>query len=188
MELTIFTLSSADGKTLNGEIPMKLKTLLIKTLVSSAIISASITAVAGESSLKVAVIKDSTDSKSVIKGNYSEVIANLASKNQDFEESTTLCVAYLKSNNEEKSETACTAAISSAQSIETTGKKARYLQSISYNNRAVARFLKDDMQGAMSDLAAAKSLDDNELVQKNMLLINNNMELLGETSTSTYAE
>jgi len=167
---------------------MKLKTLLIKTLVSSAIISASLTAVAGESSLKVAVIKNSTESKSIINGKYSEVIANLASKNQDFEESTTLCVAYLKSNNEEMSETACSDAITSAKNIDTTGKKSRYLQSISYNNRAIARFLKDDMQGAMSDLAAAKSLDDNELVQKNMLLINNNMELSGETSTFTYAE
>lgn len=167
---------------------MKLKPLLLTTLISSTILTAPLAAVAGEANLKVAVIKDATASESILNGEYQEVIANLSSKNQDFEESTTLCVAYLKSNNEEMSETACTAAIRSAKKLDTSSQKMRYLQSISYNNRAIARYLKDDMSGAMSDLAFAKSLDSNPLVKENLSLISSKVELSDDTNYSTYAE
>ncbi|XPF94376.1 hypothetical protein ACM9HF_20570 [Colwellia sp. RE-S-Sl-9] len=167
---------------------MKLKPLLLTTLISSTILTAPLAAIASEANLKVAVIKDATDSESILNGEYKEAIANLSSKNQDFEESTTLCVAYLKSNNEEMSETACTAAIRSAKKLDTNSKKMRYLQSISYNNRAVARYLKDDMVGAMSDLAFAKSLDSNPLVKENLSLISSKVELSDDTSYSTYAD
>ena len=167
---------------------MKLKPLLLTTLISSTILAAPLTAVASETNLKVAVIKDAAASESILNGEYKEVIANLSSKSQDFEESTTLCVAYLKSDNEEMSETACTAAIRSAKKLDASSKKMRYLQSISYNNRAVARYLKDDMSGAMSDLALAKSLDNNPLVQENLSLINSKVELADDTNYSTYAD
>ena len=167
---------------------MKLKPLLLTTLISSTILAAPLTAVASETNLKVAVIKDAAASESILNGEYKEVIANLSSKSQDFEESTTLCVAYLTSDNEEMSETACTAAIRSAKKLDASSKKMRYLQSISYNNRAVARYLKDDMSGAMSDLALAKSLDNNPLVQENLSLINSKVELADDTNYSTYAD
>ncbi|WP_077338638.1 hypothetical protein [Pseudocolwellia agarivorans] len=167
---------------------MKLKPLLLTTLISSTILAAPLTAVASETNLKVAVIKDAAASESILNGEYKEVIANLSNKSQDFEESTTLCVAYLKSDNEEMSETACTAAIRSAKKLDASSKKMRYLQSISYNNRAVARYLKDDMSGAMSDLALAKSLDNNPLVQENLSLINSKVELADDTNYSTYAD
>ncbi|WP_076418986.1 hypothetical protein [Colwellia sp. UCD-KL20] len=167
---------------------MKLKPLLLTTLISSTILAAPLTAVASETNLKVAVIKDAAASESILNGEYKEVIANLSSKSQDFEESTTLCVAYLKSDNEEMSETACTAAIRSAKNLDASSKKMRYLQSISYNNRAVARYLKDDMSGAMSDLALAQSLDSNPLVEENLSLINSKVELADDTNYSTYAD
>ena len=170
---------------------MKLKSLILKTLISSLVLSTPITAMASELNFKVAVIKNSDWSQNMIAGNYDEIIASLSIKNIDkitFEEHTSLCVAYLKSNNAMKSESACTAAVKSANTIDFPYKKATYLQSISYSIRAIARYLQNDTSGAMNDLTSAILLDNNSIVQANLRLVKSNYSQYEGITSSVNAE
>lgn len=154
---------------------MKIKPLLLTSAISSMLVMAP-TLMANESNLKVAIIKNAALSSEVADGEYSEIIANLsnpqnASKYSNFEKNTALCVAYLKTSNKVDSEAACTAAIESTK-LDSTD----YLKSISYSNRAVARYLKNDIAGAMSDLSIAKSIDSNKISRTNLEIMNSKFE------------
>jgi len=169
---------------------MRLKPLLLTTLMGTILMSAPATLMAKESSLKVAVIKDTTDSKNIINGEYKKTIANLSttSNSLNFEESTSLCVAYLKANDKINAESACTAAITSSKHISSRNDNVNYLQSVSFNNRAVARYLKNDYTGAMNDLASARAIHNNKLVKSNITLMNSKIELIDDSQTSSFAE
>jgi len=168
---------------------MKLKPLLLKTLLSSAIVAMPTTLLASEANLKVAVIKNTADSQQVMKGEYKDVITSLAAtQNKAFEENTALCVAYLKSNDVNNSELACSAAIKSAEELKDSHAKVEYLQSISYSNRAVARYLSNDIQGAMHDLVRAKRIDSNAIVKTNTAILSEKVAIADETSLVSYAD
>ncbi|WP_426360353.1 hypothetical protein ACPUVO_09110 [Pseudocolwellia sp. HL-MZ19] len=160
---------------------MKLKTILLTSLISSSLVMASTSVMASDSKLKVAVIKNTAMSSEISKGEYQEIIASLsntssATEYNDFEKNTALCVAYLKTSNTVESEAACSSAIESAKTLETSSKRANYLKSISYSNRAVARYLKNDVVGAMSDLAVANSIDSNKISKINLEVMNSKLD------------
>jgi hypothetical protein len=160
---------------------MKLKPLLLTSIISSALAIAPTALMASEGKLKVAIIKSEESAANLSQSEYKEIIANLSSqktksKYSEFEKNTTLCVAYLKTKNSIQSEAACTSAIESAKTLDTHNKRTSYLKSISYSNRAVARYFKDDVSGAMSDLAQATALDSNSISSSNLELMSSKLE------------
>ena len=109
-------------------------------------------------------------------------------KYNDFEKNTALCVAYLKTSNTVESEAACSSAIESAKTLESSNKRTSYLKSISYSNRAVARYLKDDVVGAMSDLAVANSIDSNKISKINLEVMNSKLDQSGYDESVSLAD
>ncbi len=172
---------------------MKLKPLLLTSILSSVLVVAPTTVMASESNLKVAVIKNTAMSSEIAKGEYQEIIASLSSTSSDseyndFEKNTALCVAYLKTSNTVESEAACSSAIESAKTLEASSKKTNYLKSISYSNRAVARYLKNDVVGAMSDLAVANSIDSNKISKINLEVMNSKLDQSGYDESVSLAD
>jgi hypothetical protein len=172
---------------------MKLKPLLLTSIISSVLVIAPTTVMANDSKLKVAIIKNTATTSEIAGGEYKEIIANLSSsesegKYNDFEKNTALCVAYLKTSNTVESEAACSSAIESAKTLESSNKRTNYLKSISYSNRAVARYLKDDVVGAMSDLAVANSIDSNKFSKANLEAMNSKLDESGYDESVSLAD
>ncbi len=169
---------------------MKLKTALLTSAMT-------ITAFSGASyadespAFKVAVVDTSSSSTDVISGKYAKAIATLRSNpkvKESFEESTSLCVAYIKSGDASGSISACNAAIDNIASLKTKSSKVRYLHSLSYSNRAVARYFENDMAGAMDDLKSARLLNNNNIVKTNLTIVKKQYMPFEETSSSMSAE
>jgi hypothetical protein len=160
---------------------MKLKSLILTSIMSSVLAIVPTTLMASENKLKVAIIKSEDSTANLSQNEYKEIIANLSnqkkkSKYREFEKNTALCVAYLKTKNNIQSESACTSAIKSAQTLNIHNRKTNYLKSISYSNRAVSRYLNDDINGAMSDLAQATAIDSNNISTANLAIMNSQFE------------
>jgi len=137
-------------------------------------LTGSVSAVANENTFKLAIIKDYLGSREIVNGNFTKSIAYLTRKNADnssFELNMGLCTSYIKTHNINHSESACTAAITDLQSITADNKQVTYLKSVSYSNRGVARYLKDDFTGAIEDLITAISIDSNSITEHNLLLV-----------------
>ncbi|WP_159817938.1 hypothetical protein [Colwellia sp. 20A7] len=168
---------------------MTIKNIPYKALIAGIAISCSASAMAEISTFKVAVIKDTTASQEIISGDLEASITQLTLSNKNtFENNTGLCVAYLKSKNVEKSESACTAAIESISSVSSYDKKKTYLQSLSYSNRAIARYLKNDFTGAMDDLSVATSINSNTITAGNLQLLKNKILEVDESADSIFSE
>jgi hypothetical protein len=167
---------------------MTIKNISYKALAATIAISCSVSAMAEISTFKVAVIKDTTASQEIISGDLEASITQLTLNNKNtFENNTGLCVAYLKSKNVEKSESACTAAIESISSVG-YDKKKTYLQSLSYSNRAIARYLKNDFTGAMDDLSVATSINSNTITAGNLQLLKNKILEVDDSADSIFSE
>jgi len=136
-------------------------------------LTSSVSAVANENTFKLAIIKDYLGSREIVDGDFTKSIAYLTRKNADkssFELNMGLCTSYIKTHDINHSESACTAAITDLQSIKTNNKQVTYLQSVSYSNRGVARYLKNDFTGALEDLTTAISIDSNSITENNLTL------------------
>lgn len=171
---------------------MKLKPLLLTSIISSIVAIAPAT-MASEAKLKVAIIKSEASDQNIIDGEFKEIIANLsnakmAGKYEAFEKNTALCVAYLKTSNAVESEAACTSAIRSAKTLDLSNKRVKYLKSLSYSNRAVARYLQSDVLGAMSDLATANSIDSNKIAKTNLEIMNSKIEASDYEQSTSLAD
>ena len=167
---------------------MKITPPVLKTLLASLIISSSLSAHADSNLLKIAVVKDSIGAQDIVLGNINSSIEKLTSTqkvNKGFNAKLNLCAAYLKSTEKSKSELACTAAISDIESMSKYNKKARYLKSVSYSNRAVARYQNKNMVGALADINAAFSIDANAITETNLKLIK---QYTSETSFEELSE
>lgn len=172
---------------------MKIKPLLLTSIISSVLAIAPTASMASEDTLKVAVIKSEESISNLSKDEYKEIIAELSnskkkSKYNNFEENTTLCVAYLKTKNNIETEAACSSAIESAQTLDTHNKRTSYLKSISYSNRAVARYFNNDVVGAMSDLAQANAIDANSISKANLEIMNSKLEHSGYDDSTSLAD
>lgn len=164
---------------------MTIKSLPLKAALAGVVLSSSVSAFAADTAFKVAVIKDTTATEEILAGDLNKSIETLTSKTRvknTFEHNTSLCVAYLQSDYTEKSESACTAAIESIESASPYSKKHSYLESISYSNRAIARYLNSDFSGAMDDLNLALSINENSVTSGNLKLLKS--KLLDDDSST----
>jgi hypothetical protein len=146
------------------------KSAYLKVIITTLVLCSSVTAVADETKFKIAVVKNAIGNKN------SNVIA--FNKNMDS------CVALTQAKKVDKSELACTAAINSIKSIKTNNKKAKYLESLSYSNRGISRYMNDDLVGATDDFIAAFFIDSNSVTQNNLKLIQSALSVAGNNSES----
>ena len=167
---------------------MNIKPTLLKTLLATLVLSNPVLAFESDSALRVAVVKNATGTNDIVKGNMSTGIKKLNRRHKDedsFGSNMSLCVAYLHSDDAKQSESACTAAIDSAEKINLRSSKANYLKSLSYNNRGISRYINNDISGALSDLNAAVLIDDNTITVSNLELVKQySYKLENLTSTS----
>jgi hypothetical protein len=157
---------------------MSIKKTIINTLVSSFLCASSISVFANELPFKVAIIQDSTGSKDIVSGDYDKFINNLSSDNSivsTFENNMGLCAVYIKTDQLDKSEDACTTAIQAMKSIKSFSKEYLYLRSVSLSNRGVSRYLNNDISGSIDDFTTALSIDDNAVTSRNFALVKNTL-------------
>jgi hypothetical protein len=153
---------------------MNIKPILFNTLLATLTFISPTLVSASETALRVAVIKDSIASHNILSGDWNTSIIKLSRRNMahnTFERYMGLCVAYLKNKNNDRSEVACTTAIESLTSANLKNDHTLYLKAIAYSNRGVARYLKNDLTGAISDLSVAKSMNNNSITEGNFEFI-----------------
>lgn len=153
---------------------MNSKSIFLKALVTTLALTSAMSATADTETFKVAIIKNALGSKDILNGNFNSSIEKLILKKKqhnNFNKNMGLCVAYSKTQNSIKSESACTAAIDNANSFRSHNKKVRYLKSLSYSNRGISRYRNGDVRGAMDDLTIAMSIDANPITESNLKLI-----------------
>lgn len=147
------------------------KTIFIKTLLATALLSTAHTVLADESIFKVAVIQGSVGTEEIAKGEVATGIQklNAAKRGQDlYAKNMNLCAAYLQLEPSVQSELACTEAIKSLKSKSGMNSKVKYLTSLNYSNRGVARYKKNQMTEALQDFKQAVLIDNNPITVSNL--------------------
>ncbi|MBA6327050.1 hypothetical protein H4J46_03650 [Colwellia sp. MB02u-6] len=147
------------------------KAILKNTLVATLLLSTTHATLANEAIFQVAVVKGAMGTADITKGEVALGIKKLtANENgKDFyDRKMNLCVAYLQSTQSNKSESACTEAIGSIESIERQSSKVRYLTSLNYSNRGVARYKQNQLIAALKDFELAVTIDDNPITAGNL--------------------
>jgi hypothetical protein len=166
------------------------KTMLKNTLLATLLLSTTHATLANEAIFQVAVVKGAMGTADITKGEVALGIKKLTASesSKDFyDRKMNLCVAYLQSTQSNKSESACTEAIDSIESIKRQNSKVRYLTSLNYSNRGVARYKKNKLTAALNDFEFAVTLDDNPITAGNLqkirqLLPVNNVEKMAALS------
>lgn len=153
---------------------MLTKSTCLRVIFTTLALSSSIAAVADETKFKIAVVKKTIGSHSP------HILA--------FNENMDSCAAFTQAKKANKSELACTAAISSLKSIEGNNKKVKYLESLSYSNRGISRYMNDDFSGAMDDFIAAILVDSNTITRGNLKLIKQRSLIVDSTSTTELSD
>jgi hypothetical protein len=166
------------------------KTMLKNTLLATLLLSTTHATLANEAIFQVAVVKGAMGTADITKGEVALGIKKLTASesSKDFyDRKMNLCVAYLQSTQSNKSESACTEAIDSIESIKRQNSKVRYLTSLNYSNRGVARYKKNQLTAALNDFEFAVTIDDNPITAGNLqkirqLLPVNNVEKMAALS------
>lgn len=149
------------------------KSILKNTLLATLLLSAPHSTLASEAIFQVAVVEGALGTQEITKGNLASGIKKLTASEQSksfYANKMNLCVAYLQSdaNQSDKSESACTAAIDSLTSAKPQSAKVRYLTSLNYSNRGVARFRKNQLTAALKDFELAVNINDNSITSGNL--------------------
>lgn len=149
------------------------KSMLTSTLLATLLFSTSYSTLASDSIFQVAVVKGAVGTIDLTEGKVESGIKKLTSseKTQDFyANKMNLCVAYLQSalSHSNKSESACTDAINTLESVKRQSNKVKYLTALNYSNRGVARYRQNQLDAALSDFELAVKIDDNEITVKNL--------------------
>jgi hypothetical protein len=149
------------------------KAMIIKNLLATLLLSATHITLASDAIFQVAVVKDAIGTADITKGKLASGIKKLTEdeKNQSFyANKMNLCVAYLQSTSElnDKSESTCTEAINSLEAMKRQSSRVRYLISLNYSNRGVARYRKNQLTKALKDFEFAVIIDDNSITSGNL--------------------
>ena len=147
------------------------KTILKNTLLATLLLSTTHATLANEAIFQVAVVKGTVGTADLTKGKVALGIKKLTASesSKDFyDRKMNLCVAYLQSTQNKKSESAYTEAIDSIESIKRQSSKVRYLTSLNYSNRGVARYKQNQLTAALKDFEFAVTIDDNPITAGNL--------------------
>ncbi|MCI2283866.1 hypothetical protein L3081_11230 [Colwellia sp. MSW7] len=148
------------------------KNTILTTLLLSTMGSATVSATSSETAFKVAVVKGAVGTVDLTKGEIATSIQKLTAnkmKKEFYANKMNLCVAYLHSDDNAKSESACTSAIKSLESMPKSKDRVKYLTALNYSNRGVARFKQKQLTAALSDFEAAFAIDNNPITSSNLV-------------------
>lgn len=148
------------------------KSLFKNTILTTLLLSAMGSATASETAFKVAVVKGAVGTVDLTKGEIATSIEKLTANKMHKEfyaNKMNLCVAYLHSEDNAKSESACTSAIKSLESMPKSKDRVKYLTALNYSNRGVARFKQKQLTAALSDFEAAFAIDNNPITSNNLV-------------------
>lgn len=148
-------------------------------------------ALASDATFKVAIVKDAVGSKDIALGKIKSGLEKLNANNKSQEfyaNHMSLCVAYLQSNDQNKSESACTAAIVSLESLPQVSSRVRYLTSLNYSNRGVARYRSNDLTAALADFESAVIIDRNPITTANLARIKQRLPALAIETTTALSD
>ena len=166
------------------------KSMLTSTLLATLLLSTSYSTLASNSIFQVAVVKGAVGTTDLTEGKVESGIKKLTSseKTQDFyANKMNLCVAYLQSDlsHSNKSESACTDAINTLESVKRQSNKVKFLTALNYSNRGVARYRKNQLVAALADFKAAVAIDQNLITNANLASIR---QLLPATKVDSNVE
>lgn len=164
------------------------KTIVIGSILATLLLTTTNTASAADAKFKVAVVKGAVGSMDITQGELASGIKKLTTNtsDQDFYASKmSLCVAYLQASYNDKSESTCTAAINSLESLPHANGKVRYLTALNYSNRGVARYRKNQLTAALADFNTAVAIDQNPITNANLASMR---KLLPAAKVETVAE
>jgi tetratricopeptide (TPR) repeat protein len=167
------------------------KSLFKKTILTTLLLSIINSAAANDTTFKVAVVKGAIGTVDITKGEIASSIEKLTTnkKYKEFYASKmNLCVAYLQSNENSKSESACTSAIKSLESMPETKKRVKYLTALNYSNRGVARFRQNQLTQALSDFEAAVAIDNNPITSNNLVHMRLQLPISNTEPTAELSE
>jgi hypothetical protein len=153
---------------------MNIKHFTLTTLLTTLALTGSASAIEKKPAFQVAIIKDFPGSHEISSGEFAKSIKYLTKTNvrhSSFEINMGLCVAYIKMNNTDKSEAACTKAINDAKLSKVTSQQSTYLKAVSYSNRGISRYLENDISGAIEDLTFAATIDANAITKNNLQVV-----------------
>ena len=170
---------------------MKIKKIFLKSLLTSLVFGSSLSAVADSDKFKIAIIGNAEGSKEILSGDFNNSIESLTKTSavkSSFENSMGLCAAYIKTNNANKSESACSTAIDSANAMNLRSKKGIYLKSLSYSNRGISRYLNNNISGAIEDLTMAISIDTNPITKNNLIFVTKSFAETQDNNISNFAD
>lgn len=153
---------------------MLIKSTYLKTIIATLALSSSIAAIADEAKFKIAIVKNTI-------GSHSPHVLT-------FNKNMGLCASFTQAKKSNESELACTAAITSIKSIEGSNKKIKYLESLSYSNRGISRYLDNNLSGATNDLITAVLIDSNAITRGNLKLINQHSFLADSMSSTELSD
>lgn len=153
---------------------MLIKSIYLKVLITTLTLSGSITALANETKFKIAVIKKEV-------GNESSTI--LA-----FNKNMNSCVELIKAKKINESEITCSAAIENIKLIKTDTPNTKYIESLSYSNRAISRYLNHNLSGAKDDLITAILIDSNAITKSNLKLIKQRSLVAESTNATEFSD
>ena len=145
------------------------KTTFIKTMLTTILLGTTHSALADDALFKVAVIKGAVGTLDITQGEVESGIKKLTAskKRKDiYANKMNLCVAYLQTSHNAKSELACTEAINSLKGI--TSPRVQYLSSLNYSNRGVARYKTNQLNAALTDFEQAVLIDNNPITASNL--------------------
>ena len=147
------------------------KTIFISSILATLLLTTTNPVSAADAKFKVVVVKGAVGSVDITKGELASGIEKLTTNksDQDFYASKmSLCVAYLQARYNDKSESTCTAAINSLESLPHANSKVRYLTALNYSNRGVARYRKNQLTAALEDFQTAVAIDQNPITNDNL--------------------
>ncbi len=122
----------------------------------------------------LAVIQNPRINNDISDGNYANIVSQLAkaakpSADERYENSMSLCAANIKLNDIITASKVCDKAvgmIDQSRGYSRTSKKSKY-KALALNNRAIAKHLSNDHQGAYQDFNQALGLDNSPLIIAN---------------------
>jgi len=141
------------------------------TLIATLLLSTSHATLASDATFQVAVVKGAIGTAEITTGKLASGIKKLTTNEASkplYANKMNLCVAYLQSKHSNKSESACTEAINSLESVKRQSIKVRYLTSLNYSNRGVARYRKNQLSAALKDFESAVIINDNSITAGNL--------------------
>ncbi|ASP48438.1 hypothetical protein [Cognaticolwellia beringensis] len=169
------------------------KLTLKNTLLATLLLSATHTTFANDEIFQVAIVKGAIGTSDLTEGKVESGIKKLTAnkKNQDFyANKMNLCVAYLqsKSKHSDKTETVCTEAITSLESVEHKSNRVKYLTALNYSNRGVARYRKNQITAALKDFEFAVEMDKNPITSGNLQKFKRLLPIQQVESTSELSD